>query len=56
MKKLHYTDNDQPTPVCGVFKSKREVTNNLDDVTCRSCIRWQAHVMKDVSLFERFYA
>lgn len=55
MKKLHYS-NDSGGPVCGVFKQHREVTNNIDDVTCRSCIRWEAYVRHDTSLFDRFYA
>lgn len=56
MRKLHYC-NDSNGPVCGVFRSQhREVTNNIDEVTCRSCIRWEAHVRHDISLFARFYS
>ena len=53
-RKLHYSD-DNETPVCGVYKVKREITDNIDLVTCRSCIRWEAYVRHDVSLFKRFY-
>jgi hypothetical protein len=56
MPKLHYS-NDSGGPVCGVFrKQHREVTSNIDEVNCRSCIRWEAYVRHDVSLFERIYA
>lgn len=56
MKKLHFS-NDNGGPVCKVRKDhKFETTSNLDDVNCRSCIRWEAHVRHDISLFARFYA
>lgn len=55
MKKLHYSDS-LDVPVCGVYKTHREITNNIDEVTCRSCIRWEAYVRHDTTLFNRFYA
>lgn len=55
MKKLHYSNNSGG-PVCGVFKQPREVTSDIDEVTCRSCIRWEAYVRHDISLFARFYS
>lgn len=54
MRKLHYS-NDLKIPICGVYKHDRTVTNNIDNVTCRSCIRWEAYVRHDTTLFDRFY-
>jgi len=55
MKKLHYSSDIQ-TPVCGVYKKQnRLVTNDIDLVTCRSCIRWEAYARHDIQLFARVY-
>jgi hypothetical protein len=53
MPKMHFQEHATTIyPVCGVYDSC-QMTNHIDFVTCRRCLKWEAHVRQDPSILDR---